>query len=242
MGTSSVQTLKNNTKRSWSLDDIFKQVEGELAPDTTRTYLEDILAISCCIQRLSNSDSNRFNRSLNSPELPAQVNDLDRQKAENIRKYYKDKLLMLTLQGRELTKYRKDLQKFLHGNPLQVPDSLAGIVYRLPYFYDYDKEIDGIFQSSYFKNNKQDDMNQLNIRNLTFVKKIENHRKHTHSVEYWFTDKLNKVMLDFPISNPLLSLLDEKINKGSLRITSKYVRRRKDLNEFFVCADKWVFA
>jgi hypothetical protein len=49
-------------------------------------------------------------------------------------------------------------------------------------------------------------------------------------------------MLDFPISNPLLSLLDEKINKGSLRITSKYVRRRKDLNEFFVCADKWVFA
>jgi hypothetical protein len=131
----------------------------------------------------------------------------------------------------------------LYSDPTKVLESLVGLVYKLPYFFDYDKEFDDIFQSSYFKNNKQDDMNQSIIRNLTFVKKIENDRKHSHILEYWFTDdKLNKVMLDFPVSNPLLSLLDEKIDKGPLRITSKYIRRRKDLNEFFVCADKWVFA
>jgi hypothetical protein len=241
MGTSSVQTLKNNTKRSWSLDDIFKQVEGELAPDTTRTYLEDILAISCCIQRLSNSDSNRFNRSLNSPELPAQVNDLDRQKAENIRKYYKDKLLMLTLQGRELTKYRKDLQKFLHGNPLQVPDSLAGIVYRLPYFYDYDKEIDGIFQSSYFKNNNLPNMREPVQRDLKFLKRIENQRRRMNNIEYWFEDdKLNKVMFSITGDNPLLTLLDRHIGNTGLSITGKYFLRKKDLNEYFVM-EKWSF-
>jgi hypothetical protein len=178
---------------------------------------------------------------LNSPELPAQVNDLDRQKAENIRKYYKDKLLMLTLQGRELTKYRKDLQKFLHGNPLQVPDSLAGIVYRLPYFYDYDKEIDGIFQSSYFKNNNLPNMREPVQRDLKFLKRIENQRRRMNNIEYWFEDdKLNKVMFSITGDNPLLTLLDRHIGNTGLSITGKYFLRKKDLNEYFVM-EKWSF-
>jgi hypothetical protein len=242
MTTSNV--LGNTIQVKTSLDDLFKAWAGE-KKDEIKVYPEDILVLSCCLQRLTQGMSygSRFNRSLHNEDLPNNVLDLDREKAKKIRQYYKDKLLLLTLRDQNLTKFRKDLQIFLYGEPAKVLDSHVGLVYKLPYFFDYDKEFDDIFQSSYFKNNKQDDMNQLIIRNLTFVKKIENQRKHTHSLEYWFTDdKLNKVMLDFPISNPLLSLLDEKINKGTLCITSKYVRRRKDLNEFFVCADKWVFA
>jgi hypothetical protein len=248
MTTSNVITQIQRRKLGPTLDEILTSWNGE-KQDTIKEFPEDVLVISCCIQRLAQNESatrtpviQRYSRSLDNPELKDLVTDLDVQKAANIREYYKNKLIMLTLRDYKLTKFRNDLNKFLYSDPTKVLDSHFGLIYKLPYFFDYDKEFDDIFQSSYFKNNKQDDMNQLNIRNLTFVKKIENHRKHTHSVEYWFTDKLNKVMLDFPISNPLLSLLDEKINKGSLRIASKYVRRRKDLNEFFVCADKWVFA
>lgn len=242
MGTKSVNVIVSNQKKMpWSLEDLFKQVEEAKAPDTVRVYTEDILAISCCIQRLSHTETNRFSRSLNSPDIPKEVNDLDRQKAENIRKYYKDKLLMLTLQGRDLTKYRKDLQKFLHGDALNVFDSLAGIVYRLPYFYDYDKEIDDIFQSSYFKNNKLPDMREAVPRNLKFLKKIENQRRRVNNVEYWFQDDmLNKVMFSITADNPLLTLLDRHINNTGLSIVGKYYLRKKDLNEYFVM-EKWSF-
>lgn len=242
MGTSSVNVIIANKKRApWSLEDLFKQVEESKAPDTIRTYLEDVLAISCCIQRLSKNENNKFNRSLNSPDIHTEVNDLDRQKAANIRKYYKDKLLMMTLQGRELTKYRKDLQKFLHGDVQKVPDSLSGIVYRLPYFYDYDKEVDDIFQSSYFKNNRLDDMHQPVQRNLKFLKKIENQRRSVNNVEYWFEDDtLNKVMFSITHDNPLLTLLDRHIDNKGLTISGRYYLRKKDLNEYFVL-EKWSF-
>lgn len=242
MGTSSVNVVVSNQKKvPWSLEDLFKQVEESKAPDTVREYLEDILAISCCIQRLSYNETNKFNRSLNSPDIPKEVNDLDRKKSANIRKYYKDKLLMLTLQGRDLTKYRRDLQKFLHGDAFSVPDSLAGIVYRLPYFYDYDREIDDIFQSSYFKNNKLPDMREILPRNLKFLKKIENQRRSVNNIEYWFEDDmLNKVMFSIAADNPLLTLLDRHINNTGLSIIGRYYLRKKDLNEYFVM-EKWSF-
>jgi hypothetical protein len=245
MATNNILAQVSNRNSVRNLEDILGSWVSDTKTDNIKEYPLDILVMSCCMQRTTNGlpIASRFNKSLDNPELKDLVTDLDVQKAANIREYYKNKLIMLTLRDYKLTKFRNDLNKFLYSDPTKVLESLVGLVYKLPYFFDYDKEFDDIFQSSYFKNNKQDDMNQSIIRNLTFVKKIENDRKHSHILEYWFTDdKLNKVMLDFPVSNPLLSLLDEKIDKGPLRITSKYIRRRKDLNEFFVCADKWVFA
>lgn len=242
MGTSSVNVIVANKKKMpWSLEDLFKQVEESKAPDTIRVYLEDVLAISCCIQRLSKNENNKFTRSLTNPDIHTEVNDLDRQKATNIRMYYKDKLLMLTLQGRDLTKFRKDLQKFLHGDAQQVPDSLSGIVYRLPYFYDYDKEVDEIFQSSYFKNSRLSDMSQPVQRNLKFLKKIENQRRHINNMEYWFQDDmLNKVMFAIKTDNPLMNLLDRHIDNNGISIIGRYYLKKKDLNEYFVM-EKWSF-
>jgi len=240
MGTS-ISVVAN--KRNWNLSDLFTDLEKSKAPETIREYPEDILTLSCCLQRTAYNQPNgaRFNRSLNNPDLPPLVTDLDRMKAENIRKYYKDKLLMFTLQGRELTKYRKDLQKFLHGSVTHVPDSLVGIVYRLPYFYDYDKEVDDIFKSSYFKNNRLPDMREDKQRDLTFLKKIENQRRHVNNIEYWFQDsQLNKVMFSIKADNPLLALLDRQIGGGSLSLNCRYNLRKKDFNEYFTI-EKWTF-
>ena len=241
MTTSSVPTILTRKKAPWSLNDLFKQVESK--PDEIKTFSEDVLVLSCCIQRLANnqSPSMRYSRSLNSDELPALVSDLDRQKAKNIRKYYNDKLLVLTLQGKQLTKFRKDLQKFLNSEPDKVLESLCGIVYRLPYFYDYDKAVDDIFKSSYFKNTRFNDMHELVKRNLKFVAKIENQRKHSNNTEYWFEDEsLNKVMFSITTNNPLISLLDRHINNDGCSVVTRYYLRKKDLNEYFVM-ENWSF-
>lgn len=242
MGTSTVATILSNKKKtSWNLDDLFKQIEIERKPDEIKEYPEDILVLSCCIQRLAHNRSMRFNRSLNGSDLPSLVSDLDRQKAKNIRKYYNDKLMLLTLQGRQLTKFRKDLQMFLNSEPTKVLESLCGIVYKLPYFYDYDKSIDNIFKSSYFKNTSLNNMHENARRDLKFLSKIENERKHSNNVEYWFEDELlNKVMFSIASNNPLLDLLDRHINDGRLSVSAQYYLRKKDLNEYFVM-EKWSF-
>jgi hypothetical protein len=206
-------------------------------------YPMDILVLSCAMQRTTQGQpySARFNRSLTNPELKEWVTDLDVQKASNIRDYYKNKLIMLTLRDYKLTQFRTDLNQFLYSDPTKVSGLHVGLVYKLPYLYDYDQEVDDIFQSSYFRNNQDNSMTETMTRKLSFIKKVEKQRKHSHSVEYWFHDGLNKVMLDFPVANPLLHLLDEKINQGPICINARYFKRRKDLVEFFVC-DKWSFA
>lgn len=242
MGTSSVATiLSNKHKLTWNLDDLLKQADKK--PDEIKEYPDDILAISCCIQRLAYNQPahTRFSRSLNNPDIEKLVTDLDRKKAENIRKYYNEKLVMLTLQGRDLTKFRKDLQKFLNSDSTKVLESLCGIVYKLPYFYDYDKSIDSIFKSIYYKNTRPNDMSLQVRRELKFIKKIENQRKHSSNYEYWFEDnQLNKVMFSIATNNPLLELLDRHINDDRLSVAAKYYMRKKDLNEYFVM-ENWSF-
>jgi hypothetical protein len=238
-----IQNRKNRGNTNAVLEDIFSSWVSETKKDTTNEYPLDILVLSCALQRTTQGQpfSARFNRSLNNPELKDLATDLDVQKASNIRDYYKNKLIMLTLRDYKLTKFRSDLNQFLYSDPTKVLESHTGLVYKLPYLYDYDQEVDEIFQSSYFRNNQDNSMTETMTRKLSFIKKVEKQRKHSHSIEYWFNDGLNKVMLDFPVANPLLHLLDEKINQGPLCINARYFKRRKDLVEFFVC-DKWSFA
>lgn len=211
--------------------------------DKERPFDIDILVLSCCLHRnIKLGNFSTLDKSLTNTKLPGLVTDLDYQKAKKIREYYKNKLIMLTLRDNNLTKFRKDLHEFLYRDGTKVLDSHVGLVYRLPEFYEYDMEFDDIFQSSYFTNSKDDTMRETSVRELSFIKKIENKRRHSHIVEYWFQDsRLNKVMLQFPVENPLLHLLDEKIGLGNIHINARYYRRRKDLVEFFVC-DKWSFA
>ena len=242
MTTSNVITQIQRRKLRPTLDEMLTSWNEE-KKDTIKEFPEDVLVISCCIQRLAHNESaaHRYSRSLDSPDVKTQITDLDRKKAENIRKYYNHKLLTLTLQGRELTKFRKDLQQFLISDPTKVLESMCGIVYKLPYFYDYDKSVDDIFKSVYFKNNRPSNMNEKTNRSLTFIKKIENQRKHSNNVEYWFEDEqLNKVMFSIATNNPLLELLDRHIDSDKVTVATKYYVRKKDLNEFFVM-ENWSF-
>jgi hypothetical protein len=242
MTTSNILAQIQGRKVRNDLDQILASWAEE-KKDTVKEFSEDVLVISCCIQRMAHNEpvTARFSRSLSSPSVIENITDLDRKKAENIRKYYNHKLLTLTLQGRELTKFRKDLQKFLISDPTKILESLCGIVYKLPYFYDYDRSVDEIFKSVYFKNSKLSNMHENTPRSLNFVKKIENQRKHSNNIEYWFEDEqLNKVMFSIATNNPLLELLDRHINDDKLNVVARYYLRKKDLNEYFVM-ENWSF-
>lgn len=239
MGTSSVASVhKISTK---TLDEILLQLKETTKKDVLKFFGEDILTISCCIQRLTvNSPIKaRFTRCLDTFDITL-ITDLDRKKSENIRKYYNDKLVVLMLKGHEFTDFRKDLHKFLNSDGNKVLESMYGLVYRLPYFYDYDKSIDSIFKTSYFKNTRQIDMTSNLFRRLNFIKRIENIRKFINHIEYWFEDQsLNKVMFTIDINNPLLPLLDNYINNNTnINVKGRYYEMSKDHKEYYKL-EKW---
>ena len=240
VNVSILSEIKNRQVRP-TLDEILDSIHTKKSEKIV-VYLDDILTISCCLQRLAKQDNvNPFSRSLSTLGIEKQINDLDRKKSENIRKYYNEKITVLILQGKQLTKFRKDLHMFLNTDVYKMPDTYIGMVYKLPYFYDYDKVIDEIFGSSYYKNERITDLAEVKTRNLTFIKKVANIRKNSNAIEYWFTDsELNKVMFSLPSNNQLLGLLDQHLSDGKLNVSTKYHIRKKDAREFFVM-DKWSF-
>jgi len=228
---------KNGTNGAvLDLNDVFASWSESNKKDEIRTYPDDVLALSCAIQRTGSKNG------LSTGMSNEVINDLDREKADRIRKYYQNKLTLLALKDKSLTKFRKDLHNFIYNHTNTLPDSYVGMVYKLPSFYDYDKEIDDVFKSIYYKNTG-DQTTHVNLdRRLSLIKKVHNKRKHTDSIEYWFDDMmLNKIMIRFDAKNPLLKLFDDKVNSGMLDINARYYVHLKDFNRYYTVGDNWTF-
>lgn len=218
-----------------TLDDVFANW-AEVKKDEVRTYTDDVLALSCMIHRTGSKSG------LNSGMSAELITQDDRDKAANIRKYYQDKLTLLALKDKSLTKFRKDLHDFVYNHVNTLPDSYVGMVYKLPAFYKYDQEIDGIFKSIYYKNTNDATTHVALDRRLSLIKKVHNKRRSSDHVEYWFDDMmLNKIMIRFDAKNPLLKLFDDKVNQGTLDINTRYYVHMKDFNRYYTCGDNWTF-
>jgi hypothetical protein len=221
-----------NAKKTMSLAEIFQSHESEeLKKVRELTFQEDLLTLSVCAQRLANA-GNIF-MDLTSEYVATRVTDLDRARADQIRKYYQQKLLHLTLQGSNLSKYRKDLQDFLYNTTNKYKEGLIGLAYKLPYFYDYDQELNSVFDSGYVST-KTSELSSTGIKKLKFVKSILNLQRSHKSVEYWFKDDLgDRYMISFSKDDLLLPLLDRHISSGCLDIRGMFYKKKKDNREFF---------
>jgi hypothetical protein len=71
----------------------------------------------------------------------------DRDMARNVREYYSKKIMILKLHGREMSKFRIDLAQFLTEDGMRTNDALKGMIYRLPEFYSYDREVDHMLEN-----------------------------------------------------------------------------------------------
>lgn len=227
-----MKILRQN--QTLSLADIFTEVENQnLRPKNKETeYKENLLTLSVCLQRLTNIGQGSIH-SLHSESLVEQITDEDRIRAEQIRSFYQKKLLHVALQGRTLTKYRDDLQKFLYNNTNKYTDSVVGMAYKLPYFYDYDVEMDVVFESSYVTT-KTSDIRYSGVKKLQFVRSISNQQRYQKAIEYWFVDDLgDKYMLSFSKDDLLLPLFNKHISSGYLNLEGVFYKKRKDSREYF---------
>lgn len=221
-----------------SIGDIF--VDG--APEEIfHGVSEDIIAISCVAKRLR-GDNSHFSILNDTERLIKLITEEDRSQAQAIRTYFNGKLTVAQLRDEHITPFRKDLIKLLN-TPMSengeyiYSGKFAGMIYKLPYFYEYDRSlIDDIFESEYhviFKPVRADKEGKATV-SLTFIKKIDANRKRVSQTEYWFADDAgNRVVINIDYSNPLDGLFQKYIESNAVCVNGYFTPTKKDTLSFY---------
>ena len=204
---------------------------------------QDLLALSCAWQRI------RAGRKegqvyititkLTDPELFKQLTQEDHDKAAQVRDYYSKKIMLWKLKGEGLSKFREDMNTFIHTDGKVFKEDMQPLAYRLPEFYDYDIDFD-VLSNEYNKKVSQDTQHEVTGKSLKLARSFIVSKKHTKRKEYWFSDNNNDlVSLSVELQNPLLSLLDI-CTQNTIKVNAIYTKKSRDNHEYLV-ANKFKF-
>jgi hypothetical protein len=211
-------------------------------PAVLYNFTTDPLLLSCTLHRLikesrENDSVKYLNWSLNeyADKIASKITDQDRVFAESLKSYYNSKLLMAKLRGDHFTKFKTDLMQYLHNSPTTLLQSFVGMVYKLPYFYEYDMQLVEIFDGA------KSDLEKARVKldrqdiKLSFISKADNGQKRARHYEYWFKDENNlRFLVEVEKYNPIRLLWEKAIQEGDLSINSIFEKKRRDNLEFYV--------
>ena len=224
---------------SISLDDsylngLFKNIHRS---DYVKRYevietTEDVLALSVAWKRLRDNKDKSTNyigiTSLLDDNLFRQV------RANLIRDYFSKKIMLWSLKGIKLSKYRQDLNTFIHGNDKKVTEELLPIVFRLPEFYEYDVKFDSFKREIKLELPTFDLPPIKQITTLTPVTSFYKSNKRTKQFEYWLKNSNgNAYMISIEPKNPLKHIWDKMFANEHLRIEGTYFPKKYDELQYY---------
>jgi hypothetical protein len=234
--------MRNMTAVVW--DELVDASESK-ETEVRYNFTTDPLLISCTLYRLikesRDTDSVSYlNWSLNehADKIVSKITDQDRVFAESLKSYYMSKLLMAKLRGDDFTKFKTDLMQYLYDSPNTLTSRFIGMVYKLPYFYEYDMKLVEIFGGEHkdLGNARHRDREDIV---LTFIAKADNGQKRARHYEYWFKDDSDtRILLEVEKYNPVRNLWEQSIQSGKLNINTLFEKKRRDNLEFYV-AKAW---
>jgi hypothetical protein len=193
---------------------------------------EDLLVLSVVWHRLRGSRDSHNVSSILDRELFDNIKQDDRNRAEQIRDYYSKKFTIWELNETTLTPFRKDLKEFIHSSGKVFKETMKPLVYRLPEFYDYDTDFDGLMANHNMQLN-QVAPHAVVTKTLKFQKKLIKQSKLRGTVhEYWFADEHDNLnMLSIRKDNVLLKLLDLHVRQP-IKVEAIYSKRTRDNKEY----------
>lgn len=204
--------------------------------------VEPILALSSAAHRIFRD--NKIHYKLTDRDLFGKVTPEDKVMADQIKDYYSKKVMMWKLKGNgQLSPFRDDMNKLIHSDGLTFKESMIGIAYWLPVFYQYDIDMDLIKMNintnqNFEQMNKDGKPGVLKLtETLTPIKRLDRKTKRSKLHEYWFKsgDSHNAgVVIHLEEKNQLQHLWDKLFNlKEPMKIEGFYSRRRRDDFEFY---------
>jgi hypothetical protein len=204
---------------------------------------KDFLALSCAWQRIraSRKEGQLYEKitKLTDTGLFRALTQEDHDKAAQVRDYYSKKIMLWKLKGESLSRFREDMNSFIHTDGKIFKEDMMPLVYRLPEFYDYDSDFD-VLSNEYNKKVNQDTQNVIGKKQLKLAKTYIVSKKHSKRKEYWFSDEYNNlVSLSVELHNPLLTLLDVYA-QHTIKVDAIYTKRNRDNSEYLI-ANKFKF-
>jgi len=183
--------------------DDFKAVFKSAASESAMAFRDDPVAMAWAGYRLYLA--NPGNRWADFADV--EVTDEDRVQAQEIRSYYTSRILMDTIKSDGImSEFRKKLYGLLIGE-YSVKKSDIGILYRLPYFYVEDTDLDQVIAQT------QSAVQQSGTAltgTFTLIKRILVSRRHGEYVQFWLQHhrRPEPFLIVVKTDNPLLSLLE----------------------------------
>lgn len=224
---------------SW--DELVVNPRASAEPEVSYNFTVDPLLVSCTLQRLikesrDNDKIDYLNWSLteHTDKIAAKITDQDRIFAESLVSYYKSKLIIAKLRGDHFTKFKTDLLQYLNDSPTRITSKFVGMIYKLPYFYQYDMHLVEIFSGGQVDLEKAPNHLDRQDINLSFISKADNGQKRARHYEYWFKNKNNiRFLVEVEKHNPIRPLWEKAIQNGDLSINSIFEKKRRDNLEFY---------
>ena len=210
--------------------------------EVTYKFTVDPVLVSCTLYRLitesrANDKIDHLNWSLtdHTDKIISKITDQDRIFAESLVSYYKSKLIMAKLRGDHFTKFKTDLLQYLTDSPTSITSKFVGMVYKLPYFYQYDMQLIEIFGGEHTDLGRLPGHLDRKDMKLSFISKADNGQKRARHYEYWFKDEKNlRILVEVEKHNPVRNLWEYSIQKGDVNINAAFEKKRRDNLEFYV--------
>lgn len=140
--------------------------------------------------------------------------------ANEMVRYYRDRLTINVLKGHGLTNFQATLQQLITSK--QYENRHVGMIYRLPYFYAEDRARDELC-ANFAHHTLPHDQPIIEVRQLTPCRSILRSRKRGESKEFWFADDRGfPVCWSVAFDNSLLSMVDDLWENSSLRVQARY--------------------
>lgn len=151
----------------------------------------------------------------------------DREEAERLKAYYRERFkettfkMLKSTNGRSLSSFRRKLYQLVNGD-LAITDREIGLLYRLPYFYAEDQDLDSVITAT--KSIAEHIPAHQQVMKLKLFKKILRSRNSGEVTQYWFTEESNShaymlpVKSDNNLANFFDSISDRPMNLESVVI------------------------
>lgn len=181
-------------------------------------YRTDPFALSMAAHRMaavSNFAVNYPSLDLIEPALE------DQTRAQDMRRYYRDRFMLKVLRGQPLTKFQRTVQDLLEDRvPLQ--NQHLGIVYQLPYFYHEDLAHDALCQE-FGKPESMPHTAEKTVQRLRAKRTVIRMRKQSKSREFWWQDSLGRPVLWLVnLDNPLMSMVKGLWERDSVDVEAQF--------------------
>jgi len=192
------------------------------SPKKTLTFKQDPIACACASYRIWKENPVRRWSDLDS----VVVWQDDIEQAQALRRYYRERLVMSALKKRNgnISEFRRKLGALV-TDQLELTKNELGLLYRLPYFYAEDQDIDYVVENTANSSEIAPVLADFQPMTMTFrpLRKIFRSRRSGETNQYWWTADSGGVpfSLSVRVDNPLMGMIDSLFDREQVTLQSR---------------------